>query len=131
MGSRVGGRHRLSSPITRPGGRVRPRPSVAPQYPLCWNLRLAGNEHPLILDGSGAVLRERRVGGEAGARARVLMRNWRLPVLAGRLALWLHTGPKVAGLPIVLLKTRQRRAATRAILVEADRTDARVIASVV
>ncbi|WP_207539686.1 IS110 family transposase [Sabulicella rubraurantiaca] len=44
---------------------------------------------------------------------------------------WLHAGLKAAGLPVVLLETRQLRAATKAMPSKAGRADVRAIAQMV
>jgi hypothetical protein len=49
----------------------------------------------------------------------------------GPMSQWLHGGLAAAGLPVVLLETRQLRAATRTMPIKTDRTDARAIAPMV
>jgi transposase len=55
----------------------------------------------------------------------------RVGLEAGPMSQWLHGGLAAAGLPVVLLETRQLRAATRTMPVKTDRTDARAIAQMV
>jgi transposase len=88
-----------------------------------------------IVDGSGAVLRELKVESEPEALAAALtgvgLEFDRIGLEAGPMSQWLHAGLKAVGLPVVLLETRQLRAATRTMPVKTDRTDARAIAQMV
>ena len=88
-----------------------------------------------IVDAAGAVVRELRVASEPEALGAALkgvgLVFARVGLEAGPLSQWLHAGLKAAGLPVVLLETRQLRAATRAMPVKTDRTDARAIARMV
>jgi transposase len=88
-----------------------------------------------IVDSSGAVLRELKAESEPEALAAALtgtgLEFARCGLEAGPMSQWLHAGLKAAGLPAVLLETRQLRAATRAMPVKTDRTDARAIAQMV
>ena len=88
-----------------------------------------------IVDGAGAVVRELKVASEPEALGAALngvgLVFARVGLEAGPLSQWLHAGLKAAGLPVVLLETRQLRAATRAMPVKTDRTDARAIAQMV
>lgn len=88
-----------------------------------------------IVDGAGAVVRELKVESEPDALGAALngagLVFARVGLEAGPLSQWLHAGLKAAGLPVVLLETRQLRAATRAMPVKTDRTDARAIAQMV
>jgi transposase len=81
------------------------------------------------------VLRELRAASEPEALAAALtgigMDFDRIGLEAGPMPRWLHAGLRAAGLPVVLLETRQLRAATRAMPVKTDRTDARAIAQMV
>jgi transposase len=88
-----------------------------------------------IVDGSGAVLRELKAESEPQALAAALtgtgLEFARVGLEAGPMSQWLHAGLRAAGLPVVLLETRQLRAATKAMPVKTDRTDARAIAQMV
>ena len=55
----------------------------------------------------------------------------RIGLEAGPLSQWLHAGLAKAGLPVVLLETRQLRATTKSMPVKTDRNDARAMAQVV
>jgi len=55
----------------------------------------------------------------------------RVGLEAGLVSQWLHGGLVAAGLPVVLLETRQVRAATRTMPIKTDRTDAQAIAQMV
>jgi transposase len=88
-----------------------------------------------IVDGAGAVVRELKVASEPDALGVALngagLVVTRVGLEAGPRSQWRHAGLKAAGLPMVLLETRQLRAATRAMPVKTDRTDARAIAQMV
>jgi transposase len=88
-----------------------------------------------IVDGSGAVLRELGVESEPEALVAALtgteLEFARVGLEAGPMSQWLHAGLRAAGLPVLLLETRRLRAATKAMPVKTDRTDARAIAQMV
>jgi transposase len=88
-----------------------------------------------IVDSTGVIVRELKVASEPEALGAALkgvgLVFARVGLEAGPLSQWLHAGLKAAGLPVVLLETRQLRAATRAMPVKTDRTDARAIAQMV
>jgi len=73
-----------------------------------------------IVDSSGAVLRELKAESEPEALAAALtgtgLEFTRVGLEAGPMSQWLHAWLKAAGLPAVLLETRQLRAATKAVL---------------
>ena len=85
-----------------------------------------------IVDGSGAVRRELKAASEPEALATALigtgLASSRIGLEAGQMSQWLHGGLRAAGLPVVLLETRQLRAATKAMPVKTDRTDVRAMA---
>ena len=92
-----------------------------------------------VVEATGRIVREARVRSEPGALIRVLrgpgsVRWWRSPSprrsRAGpvRTSQWLHAGLTKAGLEVVLLETRQVKAALSAMVVKTDRKDARGIA---
>ncbi|RKK01229.1 IS110 family transposase, partial [Pseudoroseomonas wenyumeiae] len=88
-----------------------------------------------IVDAEGAIQREFKVESEPEAMAAVLVGSGfafsRIGLEAGRLSQWLHAGLAMAGLPVVLLETRQLRATTKVMPVKTDRNDARAMAQVV
>jgi transposase len=81
------------------------------------------------------VLRELKAESELEALAAALtgvrLEFGRIGLEAGPMSQRLHAGFRAAGLPVVLLETRQLRAATRTMPVKTDRTDARAIAQMV
>jgi transposase len=85
-----------------------------------------------VVDGSGRIVREARVASEPEALTRFLGRLGlvvtRIGIEAGPLSQWLHAGLTKAGLEVVLLETRQVKAAQSAMVVKTDRKDARGIA---
>jgi general nucleoside transport system permease protein len=85
-----------------------------------------------VVDGTGRIVREARVASEPGALARFLGRLGlvvtRTGIEAGPLSQGLHAGLTQAGLEVVLLETRQVKAALSAMVVKTDRTAARGIA---
>jgi transposase len=88
-----------------------------------------------IVDGSGAVVRELKVQSEPEVLAAALtgtgLTFTRVGLEAGPMSQWLHAGLRAAELPVLLLETRQLRAATKAMPVKTNRTDARAIAQMV
>ncbi len=88
-----------------------------------------------IVDQAGSIVREFRVASDPQALAAALiglgLMFGRVGLEAGPMSQWLHGGLAAAGLPVVLLETRQLRAATRAMSIKTDRTDARAIAQMV
>jgi transposase len=85
-----------------------------------------------VVDGTGRIVREARVASEPEALTRFLGRLGlvvtRIGIEAGPLSQWLHAGLTKAGLEVVLLETRQVKAALSAMVVKTDRKDARGIA---
>jgi transposase len=85
-----------------------------------------------VVDGTGRIVREARVASEPEALVRFLGRLGlvvtRIGIEAGPLSQWLHAGLTEAGLEVVLLETRQVKAALSAMVVKTDRKDARGIA---
>jgi transposase len=85
-----------------------------------------------VVDGTGRIVREAKVASEPEALVRFLgqldLVVTRLGLEAGPLSQWLHAGLTKAGLEVVLLETRQVKAALSAMVVKTDRRDARGIA---
>ena len=85
-----------------------------------------------VVDGTGRIVREARVASEPESLVRFLgqlgLVVTRIGVEAGPLSQWLHAGLTKAGLEVVLLETRQVKAALSAMVVKNDRKDARGIA---
>ena len=85
-----------------------------------------------VVDGTGRIVREARVASEPEALVGFLgqlgLVVTRIGVEAGPLSQWLHAGLTQAGLEVVLLETRQVKAALSAMVVKTDRKDARGIA---
>src|SRR4051794_1099820 len=88
-----------------------------------------------IVDGAGTIVRELKSESDPDGLGAALNGTGlvfaRVGLEAGPLSAWLHAGLRTAGLPVVLLETRQLRAATRTMPVKTDRTDARAIAQMV
>jgi transposase len=88
-----------------------------------------------IVDGAGTIVRELKSESDPDGLGAALNGTGlvfaRVGLEAGPLSAWLHAGLRAAGLPVVLLETRQLRAATRTMPVKTDRSDARAIAQVV
>src|SRR5215212_2853522 len=88
-----------------------------------------------ILDATGRVVREAKVASEPEALAAFLAgcghHLARIGLEAGPLSQWLHAGLVQAGLPAVLVETRQVRAALSAMRAKTDRNDARGIAQLI
>ena len=78
------------------------------------------------------VLREVKAESEPEALAAALSGTGvafaRIGLQAGPMSQWLPAGPRAAGLTVILIETRQLRAAAKVMLVKTDRTDARAIA---
>ena len=85
-----------------------------------------------VVDGTGRIVWEARVASEPGALIRFFDQLGRvvtrIGLEAGPLSQWLHAGLTKAGLEVVLLETRQVKAALSAMVVKTDRKDARGIA---
>jgi transposase len=85
-----------------------------------------------VVDGTGRIVREAKVASEPEALSRFLgqlgLVVTRIGLEAGPLSQWLHAGLTKAGLEVVLLETRQVKAALSAMVVKTDRKDARGIA---
>jgi transposase len=85
-----------------------------------------------VVDVTGKIVREIKVPSEPEALA-AFFRQLGLPMTrigleAGPLSQWLHAGLTRAGFEVVLLETRQVKAALSAMVVKTDRKDARGIA---
>ena len=82
-----------------------------------------------IVDAQGPIRREFKVESEPDAMAAVLIATGlafgRIGLEAGPLSQWLHAGPAEAGLPVVLLETRQLRATTKSMPVKTGTTRGR------
>jgi transposase len=88
-----------------------------------------------IVDQAGSIVREFKVVSDPHALAAALIGSGlvfgRVGLEAGPMSQWLHGGLVAAGLSVVLLETRQLRAATRTMPIKTDRADARAIAQMV
>jgi len=85
-----------------------------------------------VMDRTGQILREAKVPSEPAALLHFLG-DLDHPVMllgmeAGPLSQWLHAGLAAAGIEVVLMETRQVRAALSAMPVKTDRRDARGLA---
>jgi transposase len=85
-----------------------------------------------VVDVTGKIVREAKVASEPEALV-IFFRQLGVPVTrigleAGPLSQWLHAGLIKAGFDVVLLETRQVKAALSAMIVKTDRKDARGIA---
>jgi transposase len=85
-----------------------------------------------VVDATGRIVREAKVASEPEALVG-FFRQLGLPLTrvgleAGPLSQWLHAGLAEAGFEVVLLETRQVKAALSAMIVKTDRKDARGIA---
>ena len=85
-----------------------------------------------VVDATGKIVREAKVVSEPEALA-IFFRQLGVPLTrigleAGPLSQWLHAGLTKAGFEVVLLETRQVKAALAAMIVKTDRKDARGIA---
>src|SRR5829696_7961373 len=85
-----------------------------------------------VVDGTGRIVREAKVASEPEALIRFFDRLGvvvtRSGLEAGPLSQWLHGGLRQSGCEVVLLETRQVKAALSAMVVKTDRKDARGIA---
>jgi transposase len=85
-----------------------------------------------VVDPSGKIVREAKVASEPEALVRFFGQLGgavtRIGLEAGPLSQWLHAGLTAAGFEVVLLETRQVKAALSAMIVKTDRKDARGIA---
>ena len=85
-----------------------------------------------VVDGTGRIVREAKVASEPEALIRFFDRLGvvvtRIGLEAGPPSQWLHGGLRQAGCEVVLLETRQVKAALSAMVVKTDRKDARGIA---
>src|ERR1700678_2548557 len=85
-----------------------------------------------IVDGTGRIVREVKVGSEPEALLKVLAnpayRFKRIGLEAGPLSQWLFSALAEAGLPVVCVETRHMRAVLKAQINKTDRNDARGIA---
>jgi transposase len=88
-----------------------------------------------ILDATGRVVQEAKVASEPEALTAFLTgcghHLVRIGLEAGPLSQWLHAALADAGLPAVLVETRQVKAALSAMRVKTDRNDARGIAQLI
>ena len=85
-----------------------------------------------VVDASGRIIREAKVPSEPEALVGFLAQlglplTW-IGLEAGPLSQWLHASLTKAGFAVVLLETRQVKAALSAMVVKTDRKDARGIA---
>ena len=85
-----------------------------------------------VVDASGKIMRETKVASEPETLVAFFRRlglpMTRIGLEAGPLSQWLHAGLTQAGFDVVLLETRQVKAALSAMVVKTDRKDARGIA---
>jgi transposase len=85
-----------------------------------------------MVDATGRIIRETKVPSEPEALVafcrRLGLPLTRIGLEAGPLSQWLHAGLTRAGFEVVLLETRQVKAALSAMTVKTDRKDARGIA---
>src|SRR5712672_3160840 len=85
-----------------------------------------------IVDDTGRIVREVKVGSEPEALLKVLgnpaYRFKRIGLEAGPLSQWLFSALAEAGLPVVCVETRHMRAVLKAQINKTDRNDARGIA---
>jgi transposase len=85
-----------------------------------------------VVDATGKIVREAKVASEPEALAGFCrglgLAITRIGFEAGPLSQWLHAGLAKAGFDVVLLETRQIKAALSAMTVKTDRKDARGIA---
>jgi transposase len=85
-----------------------------------------------LVDATGKIVREVKVASEPEALV-IFLQQLGVPVTrigleAGPLSQWLHAGLTRAGFEVLLLETRQVKAALSAMVVKTDRKDARGIA---
>ena len=85
-----------------------------------------------VVDATGKIVREAKVASEpealVGFFSQLGLPLTRVGLEAGPLSQWLHAGLAKAGFEVVLLETRQVKAALSAMIVKTDRKDARGIA---
>ena len=85
-----------------------------------------------IVDDTGRIVRELKVGSEPEALLKVLgnpaYRFKRIGLEAGPLSQWLFSALAEAGLPVVCVETRHMKAVLKAQINKTDRNDARGIA---
>ena len=85
-----------------------------------------------VVDATGKIVREAKVASEPEALISFFRQLGvpltRIGLEAGPLSQWLHAGLTKAGFEVVLLETRQVKAALAAMIVKTDRKDARGIA---
>ena len=85
-----------------------------------------------VVDATGKIVREAKVVSEPEALVSFFrqlgVKLTRIGLEAGPLSQWLHAGLTKAGFEVVLLETRQVKAALAAMIVKTDRKDARGIA---
>jgi transposase len=85
-----------------------------------------------VVNASGRIIREAKVPSEpealVGFFRHLVLPLTRIGLEAGPLSQWLHAGLTKAGFAVVLLETRQVKAALSAMVVKTDRKDARGIA---
>ncbi len=85
-----------------------------------------------VVDATGRIVREAKVPSEPEALVGFFtglgLPLTRIGLEAGPLSHWLHAGLTQAGFEVVLLETRQVKAALSAMVVKTDRKDARGIA---
>jgi transposase len=85
-----------------------------------------------VVDATGRIIREAKVASEpetlVGFFGQLGLPLTRVGLEAGPLSQWLHAGLAEAGFEVVLLATRQVKAALSAMIVKTDRKDARGIA---
>jgi transposase len=85
-----------------------------------------------VVDATGTIVREAKVASEPEALVSFFrqlgVKLTRIGLEAGPLSQWLHAGLAKAGFEVVLLETRQVKAALSAMIVKTDRKEARGIA---
>src|SRR3974377_82542 len=85
-----------------------------------------------IVDDTGKIVREAKVGSEPEALLQVLKnptyRFKRIGLEAGPLSQWLYTALAEAGLPVICVETRHMRSLLKAQINKTDRNDARGMA---
>jgi transposase len=88
-----------------------------------------------VMDRTGQILRESKVASDPEALLNFLGRLDHpvtlLGMEAGPLSQWLHAGLAAAGVEVVLMETRQVKAALSAMPIKTDRCDARGIAQLI
>jgi transposase len=88
-----------------------------------------------IVDGTGKIAREVKVASEPAALLAVLTGSLycfkRIGLEAGPLSQWLFSALAEAGLPVICVETRHKRAVLKARINKTDRNDARGIAQMI